>query len=437
MTHGDVVIVGAGPAGLAAAAELRRLGAGRVMVLEREVEAGGIPRHSHHTGFGWLDLHRIMSGPRYAAVLTRRAEKAGAEIRTGAMVTGWSGEHGLVLAGGTTLTARSIVLATGCRERPRAARLVAGDRPAGVLTTGLLQQAAAHPDPAVRAAHIGRRAVVVGAEHVSYSAVETLAHAGCRTVAMITDEPRHASFAGFHLGSAVRRRVRLHTESRVVEIVGHGRLEAVVVEHLGSGRRQRIECDTVVFTADWVPDHELARTGGLIASVGWPGPATDQRGRTSRPGVFAAGNLLHGAETADRCALEGRATAAAISDWLADGDWPVPPIAVEPGAGVARVWPTRLTTDSPVTMLTLRPTHARDHASVVVRQGDRVLHRSKRHRHLAAGRNVHLPGTAVADRDPHGPGITISCNPPELGGGPGPIDTAPPPSSSSSPRLRR
>ena len=139
----EVVIVGAGPSGLAAAAELRRAGAGSVVVIDRERAAGGIPRHAQHGGFGLRDLHRPLSGPRYAARWTEIATAAGAELRLGTQATGWTPDGALELtgaAGRSAIRAEAVVLATGCRERPRSARLVAGTRPQGVMTTGMLQQ---------------------------------------------------------------------------------------------------------------------------------------------------------------------------------------------------------------------------------------------------------------------------------------------------------
>ncbi len=406
----DVIVVGAGPAGLSAAIELARLGSGRVALIERERVLGGIPRHSAHSGFGVRDMHRLLSGPAYAAALTRRAEQAGVEIHSSTMATGWSGERTLELtsdAGVVVLDGRAVLLATGCRERPRAARLVAGDRPQGVLTTGQLQQARAHPDPRVVAWLVGRRAVVVGSEHVSYSAVESLAHAGCRTVAMTTENARHDSFGAFHLVSAARRRVPLLTGTRLAEIIGSERVTAVTVEEVGAGRRRQLSCDTVVFTGDWVPDHELARAGGLASQGGWPGPATDQAGRTDRPGVFAAGNLLHGAEAADRCALEGRLTARAVAAWLRDGVWPTPPIEIVPGPGIAWVWPARLNLADPAPRLTLRLSRSFDRARIVAHQDGRLLGTSRRRRHLAPGRNVHLSTHVLHDRAPAGGPIVI------------------------------
>jgi len=265
---GRIVVVGAGPAGLAAAIELRRRGAGEVLVLEREREAGGIPRHAAHQGFGARDLRRLLSGPDYARRYAQLARAAGAEIRTETMVTGWTPDGALEVtgpAGREALAPAAVEVATGCRERPRSARLVPGARPAGVMTTGTLQQLVY-----LHGRQVGTAAVVVGAEHVSFSALETLAHGGARTVAMVTEAPRHQSFAAFRAGAALRHRAPLHTATRLTAIHGRSRVDAVELTGLRDGVRWDVACDTVVFTADWIPDHELAVLAG-IALVVWPG----------------------------------------------------------------------------------------------------------------------------------------------------------------------
>ncbi len=303
----EVVIIGGGPSGLSAAIELRRRGV-RVTVLEREREAGGIPRQLPHLGFGIRDRHRITTGPRYAAGLVRAAERAGVDLRTGEMVTSLD-----------EVQADAIILATGVRERPRSARLVAGDRPAGIFTTGALQRFTAQHG------RIGGRAVVVGAEHVSYSAVLALRHAGCQTVAITTPFDHHQTYRT--LAWATARTVPLHTNATVVEVIGRTRVEAVVLDD-GS----RIDCDIVVFTGDWVPDHELARSAGLPMLDVAKAPVIRDGFHTERPGLFAIGNLVHPAETADVCALDGRHVAPVVLDWLALGRWPltVTPIEVRP-----------------------------------------------------------------------------------------------------------
>jgi thioredoxin reductase len=311
----QAVIVGAGPAGLTAAAELApRLPEGEVLVLDREAEAGGVPRHSAHTGYGVRDLRRLLDGPCYARRLADRAARAGARVRTEATVTGWHGQRGLEVTtpqGRLRVEARAVILATGARERPRAARLIPGDRPEGVYTTGHLQNL-------VHLHHrsVGRRALVVGAEAVSWSAVLTLREAGCRTVAMTTTRAVPESSAAFRLAGRALLRVPVATRTRVTRIIGAGRVEAVEIENLKTGARRTLACDTLVTTGDWIPDHELAREARLDLDTGTRGPLVDTALRTSAPGVFAAGNVLHPVDTADIAALDGRHAAEQVVRWL-------------------------------------------------------------------------------------------------------------------------
>ncbi|MFC0531544.1 NAD(P)/FAD-dependent oxidoreductase [Phytohabitans kaempferiae] len=335
----DVMVVGAGPSGLSAATWLRRLGVERVEVIDREEQVGGIPRHSFHTGFGIRDLHRVLSGPAYARHHGELARRAGARLRTGVAATDWAGPLTLRTTsrdGIEEIAARAVVLATGARERPRTARLVAGARPAGVYTTGELQQSVY-----LYGQHIGERAVVVGAEHVSYSAVMTLHHAKVRVAAMVTDQPRHQSFAAFDAAARLRYRFPLIAGHQVAEILGNNRVSGVRLRGPDGGERT-VHCDTIVFTGDWVPDHELSRLRGLQIDPGSASPSVDTALRTSATGVFAAGNLIHPVQTADIAALSGRAVAASVSRYLA-GDAPDPGhIAVVAGAPLLWASPHRV-----------------------------------------------------------------------------------------------
>ncbi|CAM5237466.1 hypothetical protein STANM309S_01211 [Streptomyces tanashiensis] len=293
----DVLVVGAGPAGLATAARLAAAGAGRVEVLEREAAAGGVPRHCARPGFGADGLGRPVDGPAYARRAVREALRAGAVVRTGVSATGWAGPLTLDVTAPTGLErirARAVVLATGARERPRSARLVPGTRPAGVLTTGELQRIVARSGAGRE--HIGRRAVVVGGDPVARGAVGTLRAAGVDVTAVVTGLPSPTvAFAG----------VPVLTGAVVTELLGRGRLTGVAVRG-GDGRAAVLRCDTVVFTGDWIPDHELARARGLPLAPGTRGPVTDHGFRTTRPGIFAVGNLLRGVEPALAAAAEGR-----------------------------------------------------------------------------------------------------------------------------------
>ncbi len=405
----DVAVVGGGPAGLAAAAQIRQAGAARVVVLDREAEPGGIPRHAKHQGFGIRDLHRAMSGPRYAARLAEDAERAGAELRTEAQVTGWTDDRALELTeprGRSLLDARAVVLATGCRERPRSARLVPGSRPQGVMTTSMLQQLVY-----LRHERLGRRAVVVGAEHVSFSALLTLSHGGARAVAMTTEHDRHQTLAAFRVGAGVRFRAPLHTRTRVSAIRGRRRVEAVELTDLDSGTTREVECDLVVFTADWIPDHELAVMAGIELDPLTRGPAVDAGLRTSRAGVFAAGNVLHGAETADVAALDGRHVAAAVARHLDGEEWPAArvPIHCEPPLGWIAPNVIAFAAGSeagpPRDRFLLRSGESLRSPRTEIAQGGRTLW-SGRPRRLGPGRSTQLPASWAKDVDADGDAIS-------------------------------
>ena len=280
----DVMIVGGGPAGLAAAQALAARGVDRVLVVEREAEVGGIPRICRHATFGLTDFLRPMSGPSYASRL--RAMVDGSKICTGATVTAIAGDLQVSVSQGCgteVVRPKRILLATGIRETPRAARLVSGDRPQNVLTTGAVQRL-------VQAgAELPFRApVVIGTELVSFSAVLTLRHAGIKPVAMIESGPRIVARRPADLLTRYILRTARHDRapSQPHQRVGIRRLEAGVRD--GRRRRGRLQ------------DHPLRRrdlfgrlcAGGLVARrprrrAGWRHKGAGRRS------MLAAGGSAH------------------------------------------------------------------------------------------------------------------------------------------------
>jgi thioredoxin reductase len=439
----DVLIAGAGPAGLAAAIELRKLGVGDVCVVDREQEAGGIPRHCSHTGYGVRDLNRLMTGPAYARHYRLAASAAGVTLRTGTTLTGWPTAGGELAADGSapviqarqpgtitaTLTsqsgiedvhARAVLLATGCRERPRSARLVPGSRPAGVMTTGELQQRVY-----LHGQRLTGRAVVVGAEHVSFSAMLTLLHAGAQVTALVTDQPRHQSFAAFRLGARLRWQVPVWTRTTVTEIAGRDEVSAVLLRDERDGSVRSVPCELVVFTGDWTPDHELARLAGAALDPGTRGPAVDTALSTSLQGMFAAGNLVHAAETADVAALSGRHAAAQISAYLAAhqsvvlggqaatagqaGGWrvPVPVMVAEPLLWISPNGVSPASPEPPRGQFVLRSGAFADRARLEVRQDGRLL--KSAHARLVPARSIRLDGRWARHVDPTGGPVQVTA----------------------------
>ena len=381
----DVLIVGSGPAGLAAALELKKLGVKDILVAERDTEAGGIPRLCGHTGFGLRDFHQVMTGPNYARKYRALIEKGQIDLRIATNITAIEREgnkHRIQTSytspnGIGTVEAKSVLLATGVRERPRAARLIPGYRPQGVFTTGSLQRFVyEHHLP------VGMRALIVGAEIVSLSVVTTLLHAGVKVAGMITSLPSHQLYLPIFLPAKILyadilSRTRILTNKRVTNILGRQRVEGVEVTATDSGKTEVIECDTVVFTGDWIPENELARRGGVQTLNPSLGPQVDEMFRTSQVGVFAAGNLLRGVETADWAALEGRRAARSIARWLENAHWPANRLEIRCEAPIGWICPNVLSPEVSVDGFRFWSKEFRRNATLQLTQGGRVLFEKK------------------------------------------------------------
>jgi hypothetical protein len=204
------------------------------------------------------------------------------------------------------------------------------------------------------------------------------------------------------------------TDSTLARITGRARVEAVEVAHRVSGEIRVIDCDTVVFTGDWIPDHELARSGGLSIDPGTRGPQIDARFRTSAVGVFAAGNVLHGAETAGTAALEGRACAASVVAYLRDHAWwtqPALPVLV--AAPLRWIAPNALMPGEASRRdraFVARTAQFLRDGAIEVRQGDRVVHRS-RFRELVPNCSIRVDGGWMRDIAAAAGAVIVSARP--------------------------
>jgi NADPH-dependent 2,4-dienoyl-CoA reductase/sulfur reductase-like enzyme len=332
----DVAIVGGGPAGLAAAIELRARGVAHVVVLEREPEAGGVPRHCAHPPYGLREFGRLMTGPAYARRLRALALRRGVDIRTRHSVAslGQDGVLGVASPDGIgTVSARRVLLATGAREAPRSARLVSGDRPVGIINTGALQACLT-----LERCKPFLRPVIVGTELVGLSAIWTCVKHGIRPAAVIEagDQPT----ARWPLGLFPRLLgVPVHCRAHIADIEGSLRVEQVTIVN-GEGRETSIPCDGVLFTGQFLPEASLMRAGTLQVDPGTGGPAIDQYGRCSDPAYFAAGNLLRPIETAGWCHREGSRIGAAVARDLAGAlPAPAPRVTLHGGSGIKFVVP--------------------------------------------------------------------------------------------------
>lgn len=314
----EVAIIGAGPAGLAAATELARMGIGRIIVIEREPQPGGIPRHCGHSPFGMREFRRVMGGPAYAARLARDACDAGAKILCNTTVTALLPGPDLQISGPdglARLSARAVLLATGTRESSRVQRMIGGQKPGGILPTGALQGMVHlnHQRPFLRP-------VILGTELVAFSALLTCRQAGMRPVAMVEPGPRVLARAPAALLPRLLG-VPLMLNSAVTGIHGRDRVTGVTVTAADGPRL--IETDGVLMTGAFRGEAGLLPPAGLALDPATAGPRIDAFGRLDQPGLFAAGNLLRPVETAGACWAEGRRAAQSIAAHLR-GELPDP-----------------------------------------------------------------------------------------------------------------
>jgi hypothetical protein len=224
---------------------------------------------------------------------------------------------------------------------------------------------------------------------------------------MITEHARHQSLAPFRIGAALRFRAPLHTRTRLAAIHGRSRVEGVELADLDTGRTHELACDLVVFTADWIPDHELAVLGEAALDPLTAGPSVDPALRTTRPGLFAAGNVLHGAETADVAALSGAHVAAGVMRHLEGEPWPTDRAPVRCEAPLGWISPNALTS-GPAHALTpprgrfmLRSHEEMSAALVELSQDGRRLWRG-RLRRLGPGRSARIPTNWTRAADTRG-----------------------------------
>ena len=343
----DLIIIGGGPAGLAAAVAARDNGIESILILERDKQLGGILNQCIHNGFGLHTFKEELTGPEYAARFIEQVKERKIEYKLNTMVmdishekvvTAMNREEGMIL-----LQAKAVILAMGCRERSRGALNIPGYRPAGIYSAGTAQRLVN-----MEGYMPGREVVILGSGDIGLIMARRMTLEGAKVKVVAELMPYSGGLKRNIVQCLNDFDIPLKLSHTVVDIEGKDRVKAVTIAEVGPDRRpipgteERYECDTLLLSCGLIPENELSKSAGVDLSPITSGPIVNDSLETNIDGVFACGNVLHVHDLVDFVSLEAEALASSAAEYLKNHALPPCPLEVRAGANVGHVIPQRI-----------------------------------------------------------------------------------------------
>ena len=411
----DVLVVGAGPAGMAAAIAAKEAGVDNILVLEREANMGGILRQCIHNGFGLHRFKEELTGPEYAQRDIDKVKELGIEVRCGTtvlsidenrFVTAVSKEKGVQL-----FEAGALILAMGCRERPRGALATPGTRCAGIYSAGTAQKFVN-----LEGYMPGKRVVILGSGDIGLIMARRMTLQGAKVLACVELMPYSSGLNRNIVQCLHDYDIPLLLSHTVIDIQGKERLTGVTVAEVDAkrqpipGTEQHFDCDTLLLSVGLLPENELTRQADVEMSNLTSGAVVDDTLQTSKEGIFACGNVLHVHDLVDFVSAEsfkaGKAAAAYVQGKKRIGKY----VSVTDGDGVRGVVPQKLLIpDGEVesVQIMFRPAGVYENAYIRVTDGERELIKQKK-RILTPGEMAELILKPEAVKGLSGADVTVS-----------------------------
>ena len=352
MREFELVIIGGGPAGMAAAVAARKQGIGNIVIFERGDELGGILNQCIHNGFGLHTFKEELTGPEYAERYSDQVKELGIPVELGTMVLDLNADKELSIIsrtrGAETVKAKAVILAMGCRERPRGALGIAGFRPQGIYTAGTAQKLV-NCEGVVP----GKEVVILGSGDIGLIMARRMTLEGAKVKAVVELMPYSSGLKRNIVQCLDDYGIPLMLSHTVVDIKGKEKLEGVTVAAVDEkntpipGTEEYFPCDTLLLSCGLIPENELSKTAGVELSPLTNGPSVDESLETNIEGVFACGNVLHVHDLVDFVSEEANRAGENAAEYIKGKPAsPGVPVEVKPGFGVRYTVPSKLYIES-------------------------------------------------------------------------------------------